>query len=105
MNNAKFFVYLICMAGVTYLIRMIPFVLFKKEIKNKYVLSFLHYIPYAVLSVMTIPAIFYSTENIWSAVIGTVTAVVLAFMEKSLLTVAASSCVAVFVTEYIMKLM
>lgn len=105
MNNAKFFVYLICMAGVTYLIRMIPFVLFKKEIKNKYVLSFLHYIPYAVLSVMTIPAIFYSTENIWSAVIGTVTAVVLAFMEKSLLTVAAASCVAVFVTEYIMKLM
>ncbi|MBE7046631.1 MAG: AzlD domain-containing protein [Ruminococcaceae bacterium] len=105
MNNAKFLVYLICMAGITYLIRMIPFVLFKKEIKNKYVLSFLHYIPYAVLSVMTIPAIFNSTENIWSAIVGTVTAVILAFMEKSLLTVAAASCVAVFVTEYIMKLM
>lgn len=105
MNNAKFLVYLICMAGVTYLIRMIPFVLFKKEIKNKYVLSFLHYIPYAVLAVMTIPAIFYSTGNIWSAVIGTITAVVLAFMEKSLLTVAAASCVAVFVAEYIMKLL
>lgn len=105
MNNAKFLVYLICMAGITYLIRMIPFVLFKKEIKNKYVLSFLHYIPYAVLSVMTVPAIFNSTDNMLSATIGTITAVVLAFMEKSLLTVAAVSCGVVFITEYIMKLM
>ncbi len=105
MNNTRFFVYLICMAGITYLIRMIPFVLFKKEIKNKYVLSFLHYIPYAVLSVMTIPAIFSSTDNIWSAVAGTVAAVVLALMEKSLLTVAFVSCVVVFVTEWLTKFM
>lgn len=105
MNNTRFFVYLICMAGITYLIRMIPFVLFKKEIKNKYVLSFLHYIPYAVLSVMTIPAIFSSTDNIWSAVAGTVAAVVLALMEKSLLTVAFVSCVVVFATEWLTKFM
>lgn len=103
MNNGRFFAYLIVMAGITYLIRMIPFVLFKKEIKNKYILSFLHYIPYAVLSVMTIPAIFYSTSNIWSAVSGTIVAVIFALMEKSLLTVASVACVAVFVTEYIMK--
>ena len=105
MNNTRFFVYLICMAGITYLIRMIPFVLFKKEIKNKYVLSFLHYIPYAVLSVMTIPAIFSSTDNIWSAVAGTVAAVILALMEKSLLTVAFVSCVVVFATEWLTKFM
>ena len=105
MNNTRFFVYLICMAGITYLIRVIPFVLFKKEIKNKYVLSFLHYIPYAVLSVMTIPAIFSSTDNIWSAVAGTVAAVILALMEKSLLTVAFVSCVVVFATEWLTKFM
>ena len=62
----SFFAYLIVMAGVTYLIRMIPFVLVKEKIKNRFILSFLHYIPYAVLTVMTIPAIFSTaTGTIW----------------------------------------
>ncbi len=99
----SFAVYLIAMAGITYLIRMLPLVLVKKKIKNKYVLSFLYYIPYAVLSVMTIPAIFYSTSYIISAIVGFVVAFVLAYMKKSLVTVAALSCVGVFLTELIMK--
>ena len=53
-----FFVYILVMAGITYLIRMLPMVLIKKKITNRFVLSFLHYIPYTVLSVMTVPAIF-----------------------------------------------
>lgn len=57
----NYYVYLLVMSLVTYLIRMIPFVLVKKKIKNRFLLSFLYYVPYAVLSVMTIPAIFYST--------------------------------------------
>lgn len=100
----SFFVYLAVMAGVTYLIRMLPLVLIKKQIKNKYLLSFLYYIPYAVLSVMTIPAIFYSTSCKLSAAIGFVVAVVLAYLNKSLVKVAALSCVAVFIAEYFIKL-
>ena len=100
----SFAVYLIAMAGITYLIRMLPLVLVKKKIKNKFILSFLYYIPYAVLSVMTIPAIFYSTSYIISAIVGFVVAFVLAYMKKSLITVAALSCVGVFLTELLMKL-
>jgi len=58
MNN--FFLYLAVMAGVTYLIRMLPLVLMRRKLQNRFLLSFLYYIPYAVLSVMTIPAIFYA---------------------------------------------
>ncbi len=101
MNN--FLLYLLVMAGVTYLIRMLPLVLVKKKITNKFILSFLYYIPYAVLSVMTIPAIFYSTSYKLSALVGFLTAAVLAFFEKSLLKVAAYSCAAVFLAEVAIK--
>ena len=103
MNNCQFFVYLAVMAGVTYLVRMIPLVLVKEKIKNRYILSFLHYIPYSVLTVMTIPGIFYATSNKISALFGFLTAVFLSLKEKSLLTVAAFSCCAVFITEIIIK--
>lgn len=96
-----FVVYLIVMAGITYLIRMLPFVLVKEKIKNKYVLSFLHYIPYTVLSVMTIPAIFSSTSSIQSAAIGFIVAVALAYFNGSLVKVAALSSVTVFIVELI----
>lgn len=99
MKEYSFFVYLIVMAGVTYLIRMLPFVLIKKKIKNKFILSFLHYIPYTVLSAMTVPAIFYSTADTASAVIGFAAAIILSYFEKGLLQVAAFSCAAVFIAE------
>lgn len=98
-----FIPYLIVSAGITYLIRMIPLALVKKKIKNRYILSFLYYIPYAVLSVMTIPAIFESTSSVFSAVAGFIAAFVLAYFEKSLVLVAAASCVTVFVAEFILK--
>lgn len=97
----NFYIYLLVMAGVTYLIRMIPLVLVKSKIRNKFVLSFLYYIPYAVLSVMTIPAIFYSTASKVSAFVGFLVAVVLSYFEKSLTKVAIAACVVVFVTEKI----
>ena len=102
MNN--FWLYLIVMAAVTYLIRMLPLVLVKKKITNRFILSFLHYLPYAVLSAMTIPAVFYATEYGVSAAIGFVAAVILAYFGKSLVTVAAFSCVAVFLAELVIKL-
>ncbi len=97
----NFPIYLLSCALVTYLIRMLPLVLVKKKIKSRFLLSFLYYVPYAVLSVMTIPAILYATEHIVSAVSGLITALIASYKEKSLLTVAALSCIAVFVTETI----
>ena len=71
--------YIAVMAGVTYLIRMVPFAAFRKKIHSRFVRSFLAYIPYAVLAAMTLPAIFYSTGNVLTAAVGTVVAVVLAY--------------------------
>lgn len=99
----NFFAYLLVMAGITYLIRMIPLVLVKEKIKNRYILSFLYYIPYAVLSAMTVPAIFYATSSPVSASVGFAAALVLAYFGKSLLTVAACSSAAVFAAELVMK--
>ena len=99
----SFGLYLLTMAGVTYLVRMLPMVLIKKKIQNRFLLSFLYYIPYAVLTVMTVPAILYSTSSILSAVVGTATALVLAFFNKGLLTVAGFSCAAVLITEIILQ--
>ena len=93
------------MAGVTYLVRAVPFILFRKKIQNRFVRSFLYYIPYAVLAAMTIPAVFYSTANVYSALAGTTVALIMAFFEKGLLPVALSACSAVFVAELIQRLM
>lgn len=87
-------IYIAVMAGVTYLIRMIPFVAFRKKIKSPFLNSLLYYIPYAVLSAMTIPAIFYSTGDTVTAVIGTVVAVVLAYFELPLIVVALAAAAA-----------
>ncbi len=92
------------MALVTYLIRMLPLAAFRKKITSKFLMNFLFYVPYAVLSAMTIPAIFYSSGSILSAIAGCIVAVVLAFFEKGLLTVAVCACGGVFVTEMIMRL-
>lgn len=93
--------YIAVMAGVTYLVRMIPFTIFRKQIKSRYIRSVLYYLPYAVLSAMTIPAIFYSTGNLTTAVVGTVTAVILAFFNKPLIVVALAAALSAFVAGLI----
>ena len=100
----NFFIYLCIMASVTYLVRMVPLVLFKKKITNRFLRSFLYYIPYTVLSAMTFPAIIFSTGNIISASVGAAAALVLAYFGRSLLTVAASSAASVFAVELIVFL-
>lgn len=87
-------IYLVVMAGVTYLIRMLPFTLFRRKIRSRFVRSFLEYIPYAVLAAMTVPAIFYSTGDIITAVVGTVVALVLAFFNCPLIVVALAAAAA-----------
>ena len=94
-------VYIAVMAAVTYLVRMIPFTVFRKKIKSRFFKSFLHYIPYAVLSAMTIPAIFYSTGDIVTAAVGTVVAVALAYFNMPLIVVALAASAAALVTGLI----
>ncbi|MBQ2973594.1 MAG: AzlD domain-containing protein [Clostridia bacterium] len=94
-------IYIAVMAGVTYLIRMIPFAAFRKQIKSRFIKSILYYLPYAVLAAMTVPAIFYSTGNLKSAVVGTVVAVVVAFFEKPLLIVALAAAASGLITDLI----
>ena len=97
-----FFIYLLIMAGVTYLVSILPYVLVRGKIKNRFIRSFLYYIPYSVLTVMTVPAIFFSTGNIISAAVGTAVALLLSYFKRSLLTVAASASAAVLLTELAM---
>ena len=99
----RFFLYLLTMAGVTYLVRMLPLVFFRRKIKSRFVRSFLYYVPYTVLAVMTVPAIFYATGSLYSAIAGAVVAVVLSLFGRGLLTVAAGSALTVLITELIIK--
>ncbi len=96
------FAYIAVMAGVTYLIRMIPFTVFRKKIKSAYIRRVLGYLPYAVLSAMTWPAILESTGNTISAGIGTAVAVALAFFELPLIAVAMSASVAAYIVLLIL---
>lgn len=99
MNNKVFFLYLLILAGSTYLIRVIPFVAIRQKIRNRFIRSFLYYIPYAVLTAMTIPVIFYATNSWLSAAAGLIVAVLLSLKGKGLTTVAVAACTAVFLVE------
>jgi len=93
--------YILVMAGVTYLIRMIPLTLFRQKIKSRFFRSFLYYIPYAVLTAMTIPAIFYSTESIATSIVGALVAMVLAYLRQPLIVVALAAAAAAFAGGFI----
>ena len=99
MSWTDFFPYLIVMAGVTYLIRMLPLTLFQKEIKNRFLKSFLAYVPCACLTAMTFPAILYATEHLFSGIFALAVAIALAWWGKSLFTVSVLCCVTVVVFE------
>ena len=103
MRYERFLPYLLTMALVTYLLRVVPLILIKRKIKNRFILSFLHYMPYAVLSVMTVPAVFFATDHIFSAVAGVAVALLLAFRRRDLLTVAIGASAGVFLTELLMR--
>ena len=90
---------IILMALTTYLIRMLPFTLFQKEIKDVRIKSFLYYVPYACLTAMTIPAILYSTQSMISAAAGLIVALILGWNKKSLPVVAVAACITVFAVE------
>ena len=89
--------YILVMAVSTYLVRVIPFTAFRNKIRSNFFRSFLYYIPYAVLSAMTYPAIFYSTGNSVSAIAGTAAAMVLAYFNLPLIVVEICASVCAFV--------
>ncbi|MBE6558249.1 MAG: AzlD domain-containing protein [Ruminococcaceae bacterium] len=94
-----FWIYLAILAGSTYLIRAIPFAAFQKKITNRFIRSFLYYIPYTVLAAMTIPAAVYATGHILSAIAGLLVGGIFAFKGKGLTLVAVISCLAAFLVE------
>ena len=94
-------VYIFVMAGITYLIRMLPFTLIRGRIRSTFLRSLLAYIPYAVLAAMTFPSIFYSTGSYLTAATGTAAALVLAFLDKPLIVVALGAAAAAFLTGLI----
>ena len=92
---------ILLMAIITYLIRVLPLVLIRREIKNPFIRSFLHYVPYVTLSVMTFPAILTATDSIWSALVSLAIAVVLSLKGCKLPVVASAACLTVFLVELI----
>ena len=97
LNNA--WIYIAVMAGVTYLIRVLPLTLIRKEIKNKTIRSFLFYVPYVTLAVMTFPAIIQATDSMWAGLAALIAGIALAWFGGSLFQVAVAACAVVFVLE------
>ena len=100
-NTLYIIICLIIMAGITYLLRVVPIIVFDRKIKNRWVRSFLFYVPYAVLAAMAFPAIFLATDSTIASIAGTVVAVVLAFVNGNMFLVALSSAVVVLLASLI----
>ena len=97
------YIYVLVMAVTTYLVRAIPLTLMKKPIHNRFLRSFLHYVPTACLTAMTFPAILYATDHLISGALGLAVGVFLALRNKSLIVVAVASCAAVFAAEMLIR--
>ena len=99
------YVYILVVAVVTYLIRVLPLTLIRREIKNRFLRSFLYYVPYVCLTAMTFPAILSSTASVISGAAALAVAILLAYQGKSLIVVALSSSAAVLIVEFILKML
>lgn len=99
MNGASAYAHIAVMAAVTYLVRMLPLAFLRRDVKSPFLRSFLHYVPYVTLSVMTFPAILRATASPWSAAAGFAAALALAYLGRSLITVALAASAAVYLAE------
>ena len=99
---SKTYIYIFIMAVVIYLIRLLPLTFIRKKITNKTFRSFLYYVPYVTLTVMTFPAIINATGSIWSGIAALVAGAVLAYIGAGLFGVAVCSCLVVFIIEIIL---
>ena len=99
MSN-NIYMYIFVMAIVTYAVRVLPLTLIRKEIKNKFLKSFLYYVPYVTLSVMTFPAILHATQSKISGTVALVVGAIAAWFGFDLFKVAVSCCAVVLVVEF-----
>lgn len=95
--------YIAVMAAVTYIVRVLPITLIQKPIQNRFVRSFLYYVPYVTLSIMTFPAIVEATNYPLAGILALVTGVVVAWLGANLFKVAVSCCAIVLITECLIK--
>lgn len=95
--------YILVMAGVTYLIRMLPLAFFRRKVRSRFFRSLLYYLPYAVLSAMVIPSAFSSTGSVITAAVGLAVAVLLAWLERSLIVVALGASTAAYLAGVILQ--
>lgn len=93
------YLYLLAMAGVTYAIRVIPLTLLRGKIKSRFLQSFLYYIPYATLAVMTFPAVLNATQVPLAGALAMVVGIIVAWRGAKLIWVASSCCLTVFLVE------
>lgn len=93
------YLYIFIMAAVSYAIRAFPLTLIRKQIKNQFLQSFLYYVPYVTLAVMTFPAILHATQSPISGAIALVVGIVAAWFGADLFKVAVSCCAVVLVVE------
>lgn len=85
--------------GVSYLIRVLPLTLIRKPIKNRFIRSFLYYVPYVTLAVMTFPAIIQATQSPLAGIIALAVGIILSFIGAGLFPVACACCAIVFIVE------
>lgn len=97
--NHNLYIYILIMAAVTYAIRVLPLTLIRKKIKNKFIRSFLYYVPYITLAVMTFPAILTSTATLWSGLAALLTGILLSWLGLGLFPVSVASCLVVYLLE------
>ncbi len=96
------YVYILCMALSTYAVRALPLTLIRRELKSPLLRSFLYYLPYVTLAVMTFPGILSATQTPWSALVALAVGIILAWRGKSLLAVSVCCCAAVFLSELVL---
>lgn len=95
----EIYIYIAIMSAVTLAIKILPLTLIRGEIKNIYIKSFLNYVPYATLAVMTFPAILYATNSPISGTLALIVGIISAWFGASLFKVAVICCVSVFIAE------
>ncbi len=104
MNNGNIYIHILVMAIATYLVRALPMTVIRGEIKNRFIKSFLHYVPFATIASMIIPDAFHCTASMGSAIIGIIISLYLSYKEKDLIVVCLFACIAVYFSDLILAL-
>lgn len=98
-------IYIAIMAAVTYAVRVLPMTLIKKPIQNRFIRSFLYYVPYVTLAIMTFPAIIQATQYPFAGALALIVGIVIAWLGADLFKVAVSCCGVVLITEWIIHVL